>query len=216
MIADGGGSDAIAAQLEQWPLQSGGSMFKEGWLPVIEPHEAPSGVDMRGWDFAGSKARTADQTATACVRRGTDKRFYLMSSAAMRGGPGEVDRFVRKVHADDPRSLEWSIPRDPGATGAHFAEYVVRELAPGRAVTSSAELGKVQSAKPVSSQAEHGNFYIVRHDGWERTRAQMIDFPYGDHDDLMDAISRALAAHVHTPEPQQFVGGWTISGWAPS
>ena len=93
---------------------------------------------------------------------------------------------------------------------------VVVELAPGRAVTSSAELGKVQSAKPVSSQAEHGNFYIVRHDGWERTRAQMIDFPYGDHDDLMDAISRALAAHVHTPEPQQFVGGWTISGWAPS
>ncbi len=208
MISDGGGSDAIAAQLDQWPLQIGGTMFKAEWLPVIEPADAPAGVDRRGWDFAGSKARTADQTATACVRRGADKRFYLMGSAAIRGGPGEVDRFVRGVHATDPRDLEWSIPRDPGATGIHFAEYVVRELVPGRIVSSSPELGKVQSAKPVSSQAEHGSFAIVRHPGWESVRAELIDFPYGAHDDLVDAVSRAFAAHVHRPPPPPSVGGW--------
>lgn len=199
MIADGGGSDAIAAQLDQWPLQIGGNMFKADWLPIIEPHEAPFGIDKRGWDFAGSKSKRADQTANARVRRGTDKRFYLMDSTAMRGGPGKVDEFIKVFHASDPRNLDWSIPRDPGATGIHFAEYVVRELAVGRHVSSSPELGKVQSAKPVSSQAEHGNFIIVRHPGCEITRSQLIDFPYGDHDDLVDAISRAFAAHVHEP-----------------
>lgn len=193
-----GGSDAVAAQLDQWPQQIGGTMFTAEWLPIIEPNQVPVGIDKRGWDFAGSKAKKADQTATACVRRGSvNKRFYLMDSAAIRGGPAEVDDFVRARHRDDPVGLDWSIPRDPGATGIHFAEYVVRELAPGRYVTSSPELGKIQSAKPVSAQAAHGNFFIVRHPGCEITRSQMIDFPYGDYDDLMDAISRALAAHVH-------------------
>lgn len=207
MIADGGGADAIAAQLDQWPIVDGGTMFKVDWLPIIEPDEVPAGVDKRGWDFAGSKAKKADQTATACVRRAIDKRFYLLDSSAMRGGPGAVDKFIRGRHATDPKALDWSIPRDPGATGIHFAEYVVRELAPGRYVTSSAELGKVQSAKPVSSQAQHGNFAIVRHPGCEVTRAQLIDFPYGQHDDLVDAISRAVAAHVHLPAQSENFGG---------
>jgi predicted phage terminase large subunit-like protein len=208
-----GGSDAVAAQFDQWPQQIGGTMFTAEWLPIIEPSEAPLGIDKRGWDFAGSKAKTADQTATACVRRSTgSKRFYLMDSAAIRGGPAEVDDFVKQRHRDDPPGLDWSIPRDPGATGIHFAEYVVRELAPGRYVTSSPELGKVVSAKPVSSQAEHGNFFIVRHPGCEITRSQMIDFPYGDYDDLMDAISRAFAAHVHE---SGIVGdSRPITGWA--
>ncbi len=208
MISDGGGADAIAAQLDQWPLQIGGTMFRADWLPIIEPHEAPGGVDKRGWDFAGSKARRADMTANACVRRGSDKRFYLVDSAAMRGGPGDVDAFIRARHLLDPRDLDWSIPRDPGATGIHFAEYVARELAPGRYVDSTPEVGKVQSAKPVSSLAQHGSFAIVRHPGCEATRAQLIDFPYGEHDDLVDAISRALAAHVTAPPPPEAWGGY--------
>lgn len=204
MISDGGGADAIAAQLDQWPIQIGGTLFTEDTLPIIEPDAAPFGIDKRGWDFAGSKAKKADETATACVRRATDKRFFLMDSKSMRGGPKEVDDFVKQRHADDPLTTDWSIPTDPGATGIHFADYVVRELAPGRFVSSSRELGKLQSAKPVSSQAQHHNFFIVRHPGCEVTRAQMIDFPYGEHDDLMDAISRAVAAHVslsHTAAP---------------
>lgn len=196
LISDGGGADAVAAQLDQWPLQTGGTMFKVEWLPIIEPREAPFGIDKRGWDFAGSKAKTADLTATACVRRGrVDEGFFLMDSAAMRGGPKEVDDFIKQRHRDDPRTLDWSIPRDPGATGIHFATYVARELAAGRYVHDSPELGKVQSAKPVSSMAQRLLFKIVRHPGCEQTRAELISFPYGDHDDLMDAISRAFALH---------------------
>lgn len=204
-----GGNDAVAAQLDQWPLQLGGTMFKVEWLPIIEPSAVPAGVDKRGWDWAGSKAKKADQTASACVRRGADKCFYLMDSEAIRGGPGDVDTFVKQRHADDPRTLDWSIPRDPGATGIHFAEYVSRELAPGRYVADTPETGsKVTRAKPVSGQAQHSNFKIVRHPGCEITRSQLVDFPYGDFDDLVDAISRAFAAHVHLPAQAPDHGGY--------
>lgn len=208
LTSEGLGSDAIAAQLDQWPGAGAGSLFTKDWLPIIAPHDAPSGIDKRGWDWASSTAKKADQTATARVRRGTDKRFYLMDSRGVREGPAGVDKFVKEYHAKDPMDVEWSIPIDPGPTGKFHVAYVVRELTPGRYVTSSRELGKERSARPVSSQAEHGNFIIVDHPGAELTRTQMIDFPYGDHDDVMDAISRAFAAHVATPQKQENHGGF--------
>jgi phage terminase large subunit-like protein len=203
-----GGADAVAAQFDQWPLQLGGSWFTEKTLPILEPDAAPPGVDKRGWDWAASESPTANQTADARVRRGADKCWYLMDSAAMHGGPGDVDERVRQRHREDPKNLDWSIPRDPGAAGIHFAAYVIRELAPGRYVHDTPETGsKVTRMKPVSGQAKIGNFKIVRHPGCEITRSQLIDFPYGELD-IPDAISRAFAAHVHAPAQGEDHGGF--------
>jgi phage terminase large subunit-like protein len=197
-----GGDDAVAAQLDQWPLQLGGSLFTEETLPIIEPAQAPSGVDKRGWDWAGSEAKTANQTADARLRRGSDKCWYLMDSDGLHGGSGAVDDRIRERHASDPKYVEWSIPRDPGAAGIHFAAYVIRELTQGRYVKDSPETGsKVTRMKPVSGQAKIGNFKIVRHPGCEITRSQLINFPYGKLD-IPDAISRAFAAHIEHPGDQ--------------
>jgi predicted phage terminase large subunit-like protein len=206
-----GGSDAVAAQHAQWPLDIGGSWFKIDWLPVIEPHQVPADVSQgkRGFDFAASAAKKSDQTADARVGRGaTDRKFYLWDTHAIRGGPGDVEAFLKQRHADDPTTLDWSIPQDPG-TGKLYADYVVREIAAGRYVHTSPEAkDKITRAKPVSAQAEHGNFVIVRHPGWEAVRTELVDFPYGDHDDLVDAISRAFAAVVSMPELAEPVGGY--------
>ena len=199
-----GGSDAVAAQHDQWPLDVGGSWFKIDWLKnVIEPHEVPADVSIgkRGFDFAASAARKADQTADARIgRSASTKKFYLWDTHAIRGGPGDVEAFLTQRHADDSRAIDWSIPEDPG-TGKLYADYVVREIAPGRYVHTSREAkDKITRAKPVSAQAQHGNFVIVRHPGWEAARGELVDFPYGDHDDLVDAISRAFAANVMMPD----------------
>lgn len=208
MVSEGKGSDAIAGQFDQWPSSDGGSFFTEDWLPIIEPSEAPTGIDKRGWDFAASEGATAAETATAVVRRGSNKRFYLMSSDGIRGNPAAFDNFISKYHRNDPMSLDWSIPQDPGQAGKNQVSYIVRELTPGRVVHSSRELGKETSARPVSSQAEHQNFIIVRHPGCELTRSHMIDFPYGPSD-RMDAISRAFAAHVTKPAQLETHGGYS-------
>lgn len=205
-----GGSDAVAAQLDQWPLAEIGSTFSIDKLPVIEPHEVPPGVisDWRGWDWAGSDSATADRTASARTTRGTNKRFYLMHTAAQAGGPAATDRFVKQQHKDDPPSVRWSLPKDPGGTSIHFNAYVCRELCPGRDVESSREEGdKEFRARPVASQAAHDNFVIVRHPGWEIARQELIDFPYGEHDDIVDAISRSFMQHVTAPPEDSVSGG---------
>jgi phage terminase large subunit-like protein len=205
-----GGSDAVAAQHDQWPFETSGSMFKVEWLPVIEPHQQPLGIraDVRGWDSAGSEDRKAARTASVRMRRGVDKKFYLNHSAAIRGGPGAVDTFMEKQHLDDEMSVTWSFPRDPGAAGVHYSSYVVREIAPGRYVKVSPETGpKVQRAKGLSGQAEHSNVVIVRHPGWEELRQELVDFPYGDFCDLVDAASRSFSELVDLGAAAETIDG---------
>lgn len=208
-----GGSDAVAAQFDQWPLEMTGSWFKEEWLPIIEPHEVPAdvGVGKRGWDLGGGgRSDKADPTACARLGRGAGG-FYLWHTAAKRGSPGDVEAFIRAQHAEDPRTVDWSIPEDPG-TGKLYADYIKRECAVGRYAMSSPEAkDKVTRAKPVSGQAQAGAFKIVRHPGCELARQELIDFPYGQHDDIVDAISRAFAAVVAMPVQEAPVGGFTFA-----
>lgn len=211
MMLDGG-TDAVAAQFDQWPLELSGSWFKVDWLPVIEPHEVPADVSLgkRGFDFGGGGTSSkADPTACARVARGAEsKRFYLWHTATKRGSPGDVEEFIQQQHRDDPQEVDWSIPEDPG-TGKLYADYIVREIGAGRYVHASPEAkDKVTRAKPVSAQAQHKNFVIVRHPGWENARAELVDFPYGDHDDIVDAISRAFMAVVRDPAPDMPHGGY--------
>jgi predicted phage terminase large subunit-like protein len=214
-----GGSDAVAAQFDQWPLEMSGSWFKIEWLPIIEPHEVPAdvGLGVRGWDFGGGGASPkADPSANARLARGAlSKGIYLWHTATKRGTPGEVEKFIRDQHAADERAVDWSIPEDPG-TGKLYADYVKRECAVGRYVKSTPEAkDKVTRAKPVSGQAEALNFFIVRHPGCDTARQELVDFPYGEHDDIVDAISRAFAAIVALPMRTEAHGGFNSFEDAP-
>jgi predicted phage terminase large subunit-like protein len=215
LASEGLGRDAIAAQLDQWPVEGTGAKFDPNKLKIIEPHEAPTltAADWRGWDWAGGEGPQADRTASARIRRGTDARFYLVHTAAQRGGPAKTDAFIKTQHRDDPPGVRWSLPKDPGGTSIHFNAYVARELCPGRTVTSSREEGdKEHRFGPVASQIDQDNFVIVRHPGCEIARAEMIDFPWGDHDDIVDGVSRAFMEHVRRPVKHAPDGG--ESGYA--
>jgi predicted phage terminase large subunit-like protein len=211
-----GGSDAVAAQFDQWPLEVSGSWFKMEWFKdrVIDASEVPADVPVgkRGWDFGGGgTGPKADPSASARLARGaTSKAFYLWHTATKRGSPGDVEMFIRKQHDDDERSIDWSLPEDPG-TGKLYADYIKRDCTAGRYVTSSPEAkDKITRAKPVSGQAQALNFWIVRHPGWETAQRELVDFPYGDHDDIVDAISRAFATLVGSPPLPRSSGGFVF------
>jgi predicted phage terminase large subunit-like protein len=211
-----GGTDAVAAQLDQWPLETSGSWFKVDWLKVVKRADVPADVPLgkRGFDFGGGgTSKKADPTAHARVARGNESgRFYLWDHATRRGSPGDVEAFIDAQHTKDPPSIDWSLPEDPG-TGKLYADYIVRKIGPGRYVHTSPEAkDKITRAKPVSAQAQHDNFYIVEHEGYQDAINELVDFPYGEHDDIVDAISRAFMAVVAMPDRPAFAGGISIVG----
>lgn len=207
-----GGTDAIASQLDQWPTAESGEWFKVEWLPVVQPQDVPPEVPRgkRGWDLGGGGAsKAADPTACARVARGgPGRKFYVWHTATKRGSPGDHDEFMVAQHKADPMDVDWSVPEDPG-TGKRLASYIAREIGAGRYVHTSPEPGdKVTRAKPVSAQAKHGNLVMVWHPGIEAAIAELVDFPYGQHDDIVDAISRAFAMVVDQGDAREAHGGY--------
>lgn len=193
------GSNAVASQFRQWPYEGTGSFFRREWFEFCDAHQVPAGSrdDVRGWDWGASDAVTADKTAAVKMRWGKDGKLYVLDARAIRGTPGAVDDFVRATAAADGRAVVQSMPQDPGAAGKHFIAHVVRELLQGHRVKSSPETGsKEKRAEPFSSQAQHHNVVFVRGAWNEEFVRELCDFPAGQHDDYVDATSRAYESLV--------------------
>ena len=197
------GSNAVAAQLRQWPFEGTGSFFKREWFKFCEPHEVPAGRcdDARGWDWGASEASTADRTTAVRMRWGRDSRLYVMHAVGIRGTPGDVDKLVKATAgADGKASVVQSVPQDPGAAGKHFVQYVVRELLQGHRVRATPESGaKTKRAEPLSSQAQQGNVVLVRGAWNEEFIRELTEFPVAQHDDFVDAATRAYDTLVTAP-----------------
>lgn len=196
------GNNAVAAQFRQWPFEGTGSYFKREWFKFCDAHEVPSGQrdDVMGWDWGASAATTADKTACVRMRWGKDGKIYVMGAAAIRGTPGDVDKFVQAQANAAGRTVIQSIPQDPGAAGKHHVTYVVRELLQGFRAKSSPESGsKEKRAEPLSAQAQHGNVVLVRGAWNEDFIRELCEFPVGPHDDFVDAATRAYESLVVGP-----------------
>ena len=193
------GSNAVASQFRQWPYEGTGTFFKRANLKVVSLADVPPGVkaDVRAWDFAASDSPGADATACVRMRLGNDGRIYIMHATSKRGTPGEVDNLIKSVAALDGTGVKISIPQDPGAAGKLFTSYVVRQLLAGYNVHSSPESGaKTKRAEPLSSQAEHDNVRLVAGDWNEAFIQELCDFPVGQHDDFVDAATRAYESLI--------------------
>lgn len=195
------GTNAVAAQLRQWPYEGTGIKFRREWFTMIDPDQVPNGIkgDVRGWDLASSKSPAAAQTASVKMRLGVDKRIYILHCHAIRGGPADVDKFIKSMAALDGKKVEQNFPKDPGQAGAHQIAYFARELLQGHTVRSSPESGsKVDRANPLSGQAQLGNVVIVRGPWNEDLLRELVDFPVGLFCDRVDAATRAYDALVNT------------------
>ena len=193
------GSNAVAAQYRQWPYEGTGTYFKRENFKIVELHEVPpsSRPDVRGWDFAGSTASGSDATAGVRMRLANDGRIFIMDARSKRGAPNEVDDLIKTTAMNDGTGVRISIPQDPGQAGKHQVSYLVRQLLQGYTVHSSPESGaKTKRAEPLSSQQAHGNVYLVRGDWNEAFIRELCDFPVGQHDDFVDAATRAYDSLV--------------------
>lgn len=190
-----GGSHAVNAQLQQRPSPRGGAKFKRAWFRIVQPGEVErefglNGITVRGWDFAWTKKKKSDWTATGICRI-TPAGIVLLSHVyQFKGSPGEVKSEFKSIHGQDPRTVFWSCPKDPSAGTAVAFEYA--QLLHGRDFEFTPEEGnKPERATPLAAQAECGTVVLVDGPYAQSMLEQAEVFPYGSHDDLIDWASRA-------------------------
>lgn len=123
-------------------------------------------------------------------------RFTVLDVVRLRGSPRQVEEALLRTAQADGKSVAIALPEDPGQAGKSQISYLAAQLA-GYRVTSSRETGsKTTRALPVASQMEAGNLAVVRA-GWNGPFLEELgNFPFGEKDDQVDALSRAFSGLV--------------------
>lgn len=184
------GSYAAAGQLQQRPAPRDGGMFKRAWFPIVRA--VPAGTKfVRGWDLAATEG-AGDWTAGVKIGRQKNGRFIIANVVRDQKSAAGVERLLTNTASQDGYQCEQSLPQDPGQAGKQQASYYIGKLAGYTAHATTESGDKETRANPLSAQAEAGNVDILEGDWNDVFLDELCVFPNGEHDDQVDAASRAF------------------------
>jgi len=181
-----------SALYQQNPVPDAGEFFAADRLAVRRTHITDDVISwVRGWDLASTAKRGGDWTVGVMMGLTRDKRVVIGDVRRMRGRPDEVADLIEATARADTRRVRIAIARDPGQAGAaQEAMYV--KLLNGFMLDFSAETGSKEiRARPLAVQVNAGNVSMIEGDWNASFREELRAFPYGRHDDQVDAASRA-------------------------
>lgn len=182
------GERSFQALYQQHPTARQGYFFDVTKLQIVDA--APADAQRaRGWDKA---ATPGDGDFTASARIAKNGMFYIEDVTRGQWDTASRDRHIRQTAELDGRPVKQIGEQEPGSGGKESAENFIRLLAGFSVMTERSTSNKQERADPFSSQVNAGNVKLVRGD-WNKTFIEELrQFPFGKHDDQVDATSLAF------------------------
>lgn len=181
-----------------WKIKfAAGLMFKEHWFEIVTAVPGEVLDTVTAWDFAATKKTEAnkkpDYTASVTIARcRRTKVFYILKANRFRGSELEVQTALINTAKQDGTGVGVRFPRDPGQAGKFQTHEFIKSLA-GFDVRASREEGdKITRAKAASAQAEAQNIKVLKGPWVREFLSELAQFPDGDFDDFVDALSRGF------------------------
>jgi predicted phage terminase large subunit-like protein len=173
------------------------------WSAMFQQDPQPArdiGTFQPDWTAGALMSVTADDTIVEDVKR-------------FQESPGVVERNILKQAERDGRDVAIRMEEEPGASGKTVIDHY-RRLLDGydfRGVRSTGN--KEIRANPVAAKAEAGHVKIVR-GPWNKMFLDEAElFPYGENDDMVDAVSGGFE-YLATSNPADIVP-WGASRTSP-
>lgn len=206
-----------------WQIREAGEMFSREWITEVDEHDLPDHMRIvRCWDTASTEAKSGkgkrknlDPDYTASVKIGYKAgMYYILDITRNRCKPMETERLIRDCAISDGRRCEIRMEQEPGSSGEMVTDHYKRQVLPeynfdGIRLTGS----KTERASLVSAACQAGKVCILRRCRNKNAFYDEIDsFPYGSHDDMVDAFSDAYnffanKAKRHAPVGVSKAGG---------
>jgi len=165
-------------------------MFKRQWFEIINTGQTVASR-IRYWDKGGTDDK-GDYTAG--IKLSVDRAGAYTIEDVVRGQWSVFDRetIIKQTAQSDGVGVDIWIEQEPGSGGKDSALSTIRNLA-GYTVHADRPTGdKETRAEPFAAQCEAGNVRIVRSDWNAAYLTELTGFPYGKHDDQVDASSGAF------------------------
>lgn len=189
------GSYYWAALYQGRPAPAGGGMFRREWFAILDARPTEMKRTIRYWDLAATEARPGadpDYTSGTLMGVGQDGQFYILDVQHTRASPFGVQQLILQTAALDGKSVPVYVEQEPGASGKMVVDTLVRALAGYNAHGQLPSGDKATRAAPLSAQAEAGNVKIVRGPWTPAFLDELMMFPHGAHDDMVDSTSGAF------------------------
>ena len=186
-----------------WQVHEAGEMFSREWITEIGRQDLPSNMrEVRCWDTASTDTKgtrgnrkNPDPDYTASVKIGYHAGiYYILDITRDRKKPMEVEHLVALNAESDGKACDIRMEQEPGSSGEMVIDHYKRNVVPsfnfdGIRLTGS----KTDRAAIASSACQAGKVCILR---TCRNKSVFFDeldsFPYGSHDDMVDAFSDSI------------------------
>lgn len=184
------GSRVFEALYQGNPTPQEGGFFRKEWLSYGVPMDL-SAKRIRYWD----KAATHDggDWTVGCLMAMKDGRFCIEDIVRLQGSSYEVEQTIRQTAQRDGPAVGIRMEQEPGSSGVDTIDHYARRVLLGYDFRADKVTGDKQlRATTMSASMEAGNLYLARA-SWNRALTdEMLEFPYGKHDDQVDACSGAF------------------------
>lgn len=199
------GPYGTASQLQQRPAPKGGGIFRREFFKIVGTYPRNVKHVVRYWDKAGT-ASEGDYTSGVLMAE-TAEAFYVVDVVRGQWSYREREKIIKQTAVLDDerfggrRKVEVHIEQEPGSGGKESAERTVRLLAGHPAKFAPVTGDKETRAAGFAAQCEVGNVRLVASQdtegspSWNRAYLdELCLFPFGKHDDQVDASSGAFNA----------------------
>ena len=184
------GSRVFEALYQGRPTPLEGGLFKRSWVRYGDrfPDRARR---VRYWDKAATSGG-GDWTVGVLMAE-DEGRYCVEDVVRLQGSPQEVQARVRATAEADGWDVSIRMEQEPGSSGVDVIDLYARRILQGFDFRAEKVTGdKATRANGLAAAMEAGNVDLVRAP-WNRDLVdELAEFPLGEHDDQVDAMSGAF------------------------
>ena len=205
--------DVRYAQLRHgdWDVEDEGGAFPVDSIIWIDGADVPDCRWVRAWDCAATEGG-GDWTVGVKMGRTRDGEYIISDMVRGQWPASEVERVIKRVAESDGVGVAVHMEQEPGSAGKFVVDHYIREVLSGYEVHAELPTGdKLVRARVLSAAMGNELVKVVRA-GWNGAFVdELRAFPYGVHDDIVDASSYA-AKGLNEEDRGAFMMDWGFRG----
>lgn len=183
-----------------WSVSGTGANFNRNWFEIYDETPVEYERLVRFWDTASTAPimnSDPDWTVGVLMGRTPQQQYVILDVARMRGTPSDVQQFIRTTAEIDAPTYENAVEifmeQEPGGSGKMMVEHYQFHVLQAHYFQGIRTTGpKPVRAASFSAMAQAKNVKIVRGRYLMAFFDELEAFPFGAHDDIVDAAAGAF------------------------